>query len=966
MTGQLPSVAPRFKCALKPAYLALAAVVAVFVALSVYVLDLAYQRQEQAAFATADNLTRVIAERLEATLRRADNDLRVFVEFLPKGAMQSAATSRFRPHFEAQFRAQLAQFPELSSRNVIDAHGNSLYYSGPVKPGTNYSDRDWFRALRDHPQTESVISDVIAARATGKPTLVMSRAVRDHNGRFLGTVNATINLQVLGSMLESLDIGPGGLIVVRKKGVNKLVLRHPPRPELFNTTVNTETYARINAGEKFGRTRSVSPLDGIPRATVFRVLEGFPFSISVGIAKDYYLQEWRRIAAITGIAGFALLVFLIAFVVMRVRSETRLTRLARQLKQSESALRTNEQFLREVIESISDGILVEDTGGRVLATNRRFHAMWHVPAVIAGLGDRRLLNRHMAMLLEDPAKLPTSVAASGNGDIVNFAPLELRDGRRIEPDAGTLRRDGELAGRVWSFHDVTERKRTHHMYRSIIESSADAFIAFDAGLRITAVSLRAEQVFGCAGADIVGRTLAETILPDAEAAGGILQTLLTAVRAGDTATMQRVCRVQAQRMDGREFPAEIQVGGFAMGDDWQYTSFVRDISARVLAEEKLAQAQKLEAIGQLTGGLAHDFNNLLNIIIGSVDLLELERRDNRELRDAALSAARRGSEVTKSLLAVARRTKLSPREVCIDDLINEIAPLLHQTAGKRVTVHLDAGSAGARVHVDAGGFSTVMLNLAINARDAMPQGGELFIRTTITDGKKAAGESRSVLIAVTDTGCGMPPEIAARAFEPFFTTKSRGSGTGLGLAMAYAFARESGGTATIASRPGAGTTIELTLPALRVTAVATTSAAVAAERGRGETVLLVDDEPDLARVARQWLISLGYRVVAETDAQRAFQRLADEPFDALVSDVVMPGGINGVMLAERAAFAQPGIAIMLVSGYADSLLESIHGKFALLDKPYNREQLGAALRAALDRRPHSARTPPPMAEKSAA
>lgn len=960
-----PSLTPRLPGLVKSFAGLLVAMVVALVALGVYVSVEAYWRHEEAAFATGDNLTRVIAERLEATLRRADNDLRVFAQFVPPAAMQASVAPRYRPGFEAEFGARLAQFPELANRTVVDANGAALYGYNSVAPGTSFADREWFRTLRDNPQLDFVISDVILARTSRRPTIVLARAIRDRSGHFIGTANTTLNLDVMSRLFASLNVGPNGRIVVRKTGhENRLVLRYPADSAILNSTVKSPVQARINAGEMSGRAITSSATDGKELAISFRVLEGYPISISVGIAKQDYLAEWRQSTTVFGIAGIALLAFLSAFVGLRLRSESRLARLAARLKQSQTALRGNEQFLRNVIESTANGILVEDLAGRILATNGHFYAMWQVPAAFAVLPDRRLLNQHMAMLLESPAAIPTGIDSADAPDSAKFGSLDLRDGRRLEVEASALRCDGELVGRVWSFQDVTERKRTDRMYRSIIESSADAFVAFDSDLRVVAVSSQAETIFAYAESELTGCTLASTILPAADDDEGVVRTLAAAVLSGDREAARRVCRVQARRRDGSEFPAEIQISGYAMGGDWQFTSFIRDISARVRADEQLAQMQKLDAIGQLTGGLAHDFNNILGIVIGSLDLLEVDGEDNRELRDAALISARRGAEVTKSLLAVARRQKLAPEDIGVDTALMELAPLLRQTAGKGVKVTLDTGSSGAAVHMEAGGFSAAILNLVLNARDAMPNGGELTIRTAGVTRAGDSGERHCVAVMVTDTGCGMAPEVSARAFEPFFTTKVLGKGTGLGLATVYAFARQCCGNATITSVPGKGTTVELLLPAKTARVVDLVPARVEADiRGHGESVLVVDDEPALARVVQEWLTELGYHVVIATDPQRALERLAQQAFDALVSDVIMPGPFDGATLAERAVQNQPGLVVLLMSGYAHMALDRIHGRFPLLDKPSSKHALGAALRTTLDQRRAAAQT---FSEKSAA
>ena len=376
-------------------------------------------------------------------------------------------------------------------------------------------------------------------------------------------------------------------------------------------------------------------------------------------------------------------------------------------------------------------------------------------------------------------------------------------------------------------------------------------------------------------------------------------------------------------------------------------------------EAQLAQAQKLEAIGQLTGGLAHDYNNMLGIVIGSLDLLAPGvSGENRELIDAATAAAQRGVEVTRSLLGVARRQKLAPKETNVNELLLEMAPLLRQTAGKRVKVAVDARALEAVVHLDAGGFNNAILNLVINARDAMPAGGELRIAAKVVVLEADAlppglKPGRYTRVTVGDTGNGMSPEVAARAFDPFYTTKGRGEGTGLGLAMVYGFARQCGGAATIASTPGRGTTITLLLPC----AVRTIPGGPGTKHDEPpalpsgkERLLLVDDETDLLRVNRVALQSLGYDVTAECAPGRALERLKAERYDMLLSDVIMPGDLDGVALADAARELHPALPVLLVSGYADSLISRIQGRYRLLDKPFRREQLARAVREMLDRR----------------
>lgn len=618
-----------------------------------------------------------------------------------------------------------------------------------------------------------------------------------------------------------------------------------------------------------------------------------------------------------------------------------------------------EQFLRDVIESTSDGILVEDRSGRALITNHCFQEMWNVPSAPLQSGEEHAHGYVQAQLADD-ADLPAQTAdLSSQDQWRDYHLLQVRDGRLIARHSSPLMRDGAVAGRVWSFRDVTERRKTEILYRSVVESSPDAFVAADEDGRIVDWSPRAEQIFGWPAGAVMGRSLHETIIPPAYRDLHV-EGLRRFLRGGEARTIGRVMRVTALHSGGQEFPVELQVSAVRIGSRWRFTSFIRDITSRVLAEQQLAQAQRMEAIGQLTGGLAHDFNNMLGIIIGSLDLLSLEQTDAeaRELIGTAMSAAHRGVEVTKSLLAVARRQPLAPKIVEVDAALTEMGPLLRQTAGKRIEVRLEPGVPGARAYLDPGSFNNAVLNTVINARDAMPAGGELRIGTALINAADThlatdLGPGTYIEVRVEDTGCGMPPEVVERAFDPFFTSKERGKGTGLGLAMVYGFARQSGGTATIGSTVGVGTCVTLVLPVAATAVRQDEAATVPGDRQAaraGESVLVVDDESDLRQIIREWLVAAGYRVaLAETPAE-ALKRVQAEHFDLMLTDVVMPGPMDGAALARAIMQHHPGTRVLLMSGYADDALDGARQQWRVLEKPFRRDELAHAVRRELDQR----------------
>ncbi|MBB3172201.1 signal transduction histidine kinase [Endobacter medicaginis] len=375
------------------------------------------------------------------------------------------------------------------------------------------------------------------------------------------------------------------------------------------------------------------------------------------------------------------------------------------------------------------------------------------------------------------------------------------------------------------------------------------------------------------------------------------------------------------------------------------------------AEVALRQAQKMEAVGQLTGGLAHDFNNLLGGIVGALDLIErrLSQQDHRGLEryvGAARDAARRAAALTHRLLAFSRRQTLDPRPTDVNALVEGMIELIDRTVGPQITLECDL-TASWGVRVDVSQLENAVLNLAINARDAMPHGGSIRIETrdVVLDEEAAGGfgigAGDYLSLAIADTGTGMSPETAAKAFDPFFTTKPLGQGTGLGLSMIYGFARQSGGAVGIASQPGCGTTVTILLPrhAAAAAAMAHGEPPARAEppRGTGRVALVVDDEPTVRLAVRELLGELGYRVIEAHDSTTGLAALeAPGVIDLLVTDVGLPGGMNGRQLAEAGLQRRPELKVLFITGYAETTVlrdGDLGPRMALLIKPFGLDAL---------------------------
>ncbi|HEX2552973.1 MAG TPA: response regulator [Microvirga sp.] len=492
-------------------------------------------------------------------------------------------------------------------------------------------------------------------------------------------------------------------------------------------------------------------------------------------------------------------------------------------------------------------------------------------------------------------------------------------------------------------------------YRLLAENSTDMIGRMTVDGRRLYVSPACRDVLGFEPEELIGEEITVAVHPDdVDAVKAGLQQLLSSPTGQQTVTYRvwhkqgRWVTIESRRRLIRD----------AQGRPTEFVSVGRDITERLQLEEQLRQAQKMEAMGQLTGGVAHDFNNLLTVILGNAEILTEHPTDpalTYSLACQILETAERGADLNQKLLSFARRRPLNPERLDVDRIIEGMVPLLSRTIGEHIELKTDLGSGSLTALADRSQLESAVLNLAVNARDAMPKGGTLTIgvkeRTALPgEGTLPIGHD-VIAITVSDTGTGMPPEILARVFEPFFTTKEVGKGTGLGLPMVYGFARQSGGHTTIHSVPGRGTTVSILL--LAVSAAATAAQpreARPAPQGR-ERVLVVEDEPQVLRFVSAQLASLGYEVTAVPVARDALDLLeAGKSFELLFSDVVLPQGMSGVELAERAREIQPTLKVLLTSGYPAEAFEQ-HGRprpdTPLLHKPYRRKELGEALRKVL-------------------
>jgi PAS domain S-box-containing protein len=491
---------------------------------------------------------------------------------------------------------------------------------------------------------------------------------------------------------------------------------------------------------------------------------------------------------------------------------------------------------------------------------------------------------------------------------------------------------------------------------AILDASLLAIVVLDPDKRVVVWNPAAERMSGYMTHEVLGNPY--PLVPETGRAE--FESLFARIAAGEVV---RDMEVRRKRKDGAVF--DVAFSGVSLRDrDGHFRGglfTLDDVTERRALHQQLVQAQKMEAIGQLTGGIAHDFNNLLGAVIGNLDLaLEEvdERARARPMLNDALDAALRGAELVKRLLAVARTQPLALQTVDIAQTVGRMLPLLRSSLGEPVKIETVFTDDLWIARADPVQLESALLNLAINARDAMPDGGTLtfeannfvlesWFQPVYSDLK--IGEY--VVLSVTDSGAGMPPEVAARVLEPFFTTKEAGKGTGLGLSMVYGYMKQSGGGVKIYSEVGVGTRIALYFPRGDAGAGKDTAQAAAAEEERGgnERVLIVEDNPEVRKVAIGVLQNLGYDVHATADAAEALAALETNPFDLVFSDVVMPR-MNGITLAQEIRRLYPNTAVLLTSGFSSKLgagVELDRIGVGFVPKPYRKAQLAAALRIAL-------------------
>jgi PAS domain S-box-containing protein len=660
-------------------------------------------------------------------------------------------------------------------------------------------------------------------------------------------------------------------------------------------------------------------------------------------------------------ASFVLAILLIDNVGLQAKLAHLLGKFRREAA-SERNLRTEREGLfSAAVESSNDAIITKSLDGTITGWNRAAERLFGYTAAEA-IGQS--INIIVASERRDEVRDILDRASRGE-------PIEHYETSRVRKDGRTVDVSlsispirsvfGNIIGVSKAARDITESKRTEEALsqeieerRRIFDSSNDLIFVTDSAGNFIQVSPSVTAILGYQPSDMVGRSAIEFIHPDD------LEHTRREMRAGRRGQSKRNFETRYVNKEGKAVALN-WTGNWS--EPVQRHFFIgRDLTEKQAAEALLRHAQKMDAVGQLTGGVAHDFNNILTVITGTIGILEEAVADRPELAAVARlidEAAERGANLTKHLLAFARKQPLQPREVDVNALVLEAAKLLYPTLGENIEISPLLAEDAWTALVDPSLLTTSVLNLAINARDAMPDGGKLAIETSniildenYADMHSEVAAGHYVMIAVSDTGTGIPPALLDRVFEPFFTTKEVGRGTGLGLSMVFGFVKQSNGHVKIYSEEGHGTSVKIYLP--RATGLHQTEAEAqisAGIEGGNETVLVVEDDALVRRYVMTQIESLGYTTLEAANASEALQFIDEAPaIDLLFTDVIMPGIMNGRQLVDEALKRRPGLKTLYTSGYTENAIVH-HGRLdsgvLLLAKPYRKSELARMIRLAL-------------------
>lgn len=956
-------------------------------------------RRDAVANATraTDNLVRIVDQSYSHIFRSVDSTLQLL-----RRAYQN---SRSPDELQAWLNDTAAR-TDLEYRFVIlDKDGNAVAAStgvgsgaGMIPAGQNFADRDYFQRQKEASTDELFFSEPLQSRLDNRPTIVVTRRLVGQNGTFKGIIAAIVSPDSLVKVGADLNLGPNGAFglvgmdgIVRARAVDGKAVSVPSGTRLGPSSTLFSHLIKARNGHFFSQFRT---FDQHPRLVAYRVIGDYPLIATVSVTEEFIYRHANRQAQIYWVIALLITAAILLGIRWGIARE-------QKLLAAQDDLRRSQERYRLVEEAVNDGIWDWNIETGDNYKSPQWKRLMGMPA---GAAAPRLEVVHELIHPDDRAAATEALRAhleDGEPYAIEFR-VRHADGHYIWVQSRGLAQrnaEGKAVRMVGTLADITERMQSEaslkesrdnlaraerlallgHFKNDLVAKTITwsdgiyAMFGFSSEHSLTVRSFyemvlpEDQPALKKAGNDVIaGREIPYLIIRARRPDGAIvdLELWMTPVRdgagiiTGIFGTVQDVTiRRRTEELLARanqELEARVSA---------RTAELAQEMRRREEAQMTLGQMQKMEAVGQLTAGVAHDFNNLLSVIAGSLEFVDRAAARgltaDPDLVDAAMRATRRGRELVRRLLAFSRQTPLRAEPTPIDQLVLDTLRLLQRTLGTNIDLVTRLNAKDAIISVDRNQLANALLNLAINARDAMPEGGQITIATECRPCEPALAKSsrwptgEEVCITVSDTGFGMTEDVLARAAEPFFTTKADGLGSGLGLSMVQGFTEQSGGQLKIESAPQYGTSVTIRLPRIASTCQPdeTDNAAAAADVESEKTVLLVEDDADVRIVAGAQLRHLGFKVHAVANGMEALDLIVSPAkIDILLTDVVLPGGLDGVSLIKEAITARPGMGIVCMSGYDPA---QKHRKWlsqqniAFLEKPFNTQKLGQALEMAV-------------------
>jgi PAS domain S-box-containing protein len=915
--------------------------------------------------AHVDNLARAFAEEVKSSISSIDLTLVELRDEWQGGYNDfSQAVRRRQTYLEKDIGFQVA---------IINAAGLLVYSSVDVQPSSmNLGDREHFKAHRGLAFGDRLfISKPVLGRVSQRWSIQFTRPLIDASGNFSGVIVLSVSPDYFSRFYTTIDLGKDSSITLARTSGE--VLAQSPNPENGMGKIVSRAPFLGPVTMDHGQYEGSSDFDRVERLFSWRVLPKEDLVVVVGQSLDTILATYRqqRQASFVSGAGISILLAAIGyFLLVGIR----------QRFLANAALVESEARWKFALEGAAEGVWDWD----VQTDQAQFSRRWKE---ILGFSENEIGNRvdewTARIHPDDKPSFMEELRSHLSGATPTYNSehrMQCRDGSwKWVLERGMVvshTSSGQPLRMVGTFSDITERKQgetdlkesmdqlaaEQRRMKSILESSHDAFVAVDPQGRITDWNTRAELTFGWTAAEVIGRDLVSIIIPE-EQRQGHNAGFKRFAETGKSSIINRVIEVEAVHRNGNRIPIELAVAGFFDGEGYAANAFIRDISERKKAEQldiermhaleqsrrALQQAQKLEALGRLTGGIAHDFNNILQTLTTGVQVALFSAKDKgaQSALEACQRAVERGVQLTRQLLVFGRVQDVHLKTVHPALQMQDMYSLIRGALPSNIDLRMDVGDTLWPVRIDPLQFELAMLNLAMNARDAMTHGGQLNItggNETIKSGVHDLKPGDYVRLVITDSGEGMTEEVLAKALDPFFTTKAVGKGSGMGLAQAYGFAKQMGGTLTLQSNKEEGLTVSIYLPREMQEALSSVpkiAASIPAAESGG-SILLVEDDPLVRQTVQPALREAGFTVSMADNGEDAVRYLeSGQQIDLVFSDIVMPGAISGIDLAKIIRTRYPKVQIVLATGYSERRVESAGVR--TLAKPYSVSALVAAL-----------------------